>query len=169
MIYKTDFVDVRIRQQILCIGHDTYPLRNVAATRRAVLRPDHRGAVRRFLWSLPVLLFLLLFAVGAFSSDVAAGLVGLLIVGILATRSVTRLVRRLRTPELAQYIIETASSSHAVLTSPDFAKVDIIDAQVKEAINNPYAEFQLQIENAHIGDQIMQYGNHNIGKQATGR
>ncbi|WP_258573152.1 DUF6232 family protein [Streptomyces sp. KM273126] len=166
MTHKTDLVEVKIKQQVLWIGSDAYPLRNVTATRRAVIVPDRLNAVKSFLKSLLVLFVLLIIAmtVGESVSDTLTELATSFAMVLFVVLFIV-LVKRLRTPELYELIIETASSAQTVVASPNFMRVSALDKQVMEAINNPQAEFQLQIENAHIGDRITQHGNRNVGKQ----
>lgn len=166
MPYKTDLVEAKIKEQVLWIGTDAFPLRNVTATRRAVIEPDRWGAVKRSLKSLLALFIFLVIAmiVGESVSGTLKELATLSAMAMFVILIVV-LVKRLRAPELYELIIETASSVQTVVASPDFMKVGALDKQIMEAINNPQVEFQLQIENAHIGDKITQHGNHNIGKQ----
>ncbi|MEV6840385.1 DUF6232 family protein [Streptomyces sp. NPDC051133] len=166
MTHRTDLVEVKIKQQVLWVGPDAYPLRGVTATRRAVILPDRWNAVKSFLKSLLVLFVLLIIAVtvGESVSDTVKEL-AMSLGMILCVVLIVVLVKRLRTPEIYELIIETASSAQTVVASPNFMRVGALDNQIMEAINNPQAEFQLQIENAHIGDRITQHGNHTIGKK----
>jgi hypothetical protein len=164
---RTDLVDVKIENQVLWIGTDAYPLRNVTATRRHVIEADRRGSVKSFVKSVLALFVAMVISVTAgetFSQtlkELAPG-VSVLVFLIL----VIVLVKRLRTPDVHVLSIETPSTAETVIASTDWIKVHALNKQITEAISDPNTEFHVQIENVHIGDKITQHGGYNIGKQA---
>lgn len=166
MTYTNDLVEVKIQRQVLWIGSEAIPLRNVTATWRTAIEPDRGGAVKSFLKSLLGLFIFMVIAgfVGESISDTLGALTPLLVMAGLVALVVV-LVKRVCAPRLHRLIIEMASSAQAAVESSDPVKIETLEKQITEAINNPQAEFHLQIENAHIGDKITQNGNHNVGKQ----
>jgi hypothetical protein len=36
--------------------------------------------------------------------------------------------------------------------------------RITDAINNPAAEFQMRVENVHVGDNVNTYGEYSVGK-----
>jgi hypothetical protein len=61
-------------------------------------------------------------------------------------------------------VIETAGTPNTALVSTDESVVNHLVYQIMDAIDNPQAEFQMQVENFHVGDKIQQFGDHNVGK-----
>jgi hypothetical protein len=62
-------------------------------------------------------------------------------------------------------VIETSNSATTAVVSHDARQIGNLIQMIMEAIDNPQAEFALQVENVHIGDKITQYGDHNTGKR----
>ncbi|MEU9043858.1 MULTISPECIES: DUF6232 family protein [unclassified Kitasatospora] len=162
-------IDVSVSRRVLWIGGDAYPLQHIARARQLVWWPPKRSrTIIRFVRQL----FALVFATATLGALVqnsleksqAAVVPGLLVlVGLVFI--VYRLVTRLRQRALYKLVIETSNSSTTAVVSHDPRQIGDLIQMIMDAIDNPQAEFALQVENVHIGDRINQYGNHNIGKQ----
>ncbi|MFD8786802.1 DUF6232 family protein [Kitasatospora sp. NPDC059599] len=162
-------IDVSVSRRVLWIGGDAYPLQHIARARQLVWWPPKRSwTIIRFVRQL----FGLVFATAILGTLVrnsvetsqAAVLPGLLLLAGLAFITY-RLVTRLRQRALYKLVIETSNSSTTAVVSHDPRQIGDLIQMIMEAIDNPQAEFALQVENVHIGDKINQYGDHNIGKQ----
>lgn len=162
-------IDVSVSRRVLWIGGDAYPLQHIARARQLVWWPPKRSwTIIRFVRQL----FGLVFATAILGTLVrnsveksqAAALPGLLLLAGLAFITY-RLVTRLRQRALYKLVIETSNSSTTAVVSHDPRQIGDLIQMIMEAIDNPQAEFALQVENVHIGDKINQYGDHNIGKQ----
>ncbi|MEU4120429.1 DUF6232 family protein [Kitasatospora sp. NPDC028055] len=159
-------IDVSVSRRVLWVGGDAYPLGNIARARQFMVVPRRSFAIRRFLRALGSLFALLLaisFVSEAQKNDSVKAVGGWVVIALFAL-SVYRLVQRLRMKPLYKLIIETSSSSNTAVVSHDSAEVSTLIRLIMDAIDNPQAEFALQVENIHIGDRINQYGDHNTGK-----
>ncbi|MEV7782214.1 DUF6232 family protein [Kitasatospora sp. NPDC088351] len=160
-------------RRVLWVGADAYPLQNIARARRFEIVPRRGYAVRAFLKAeiLVVVLGAVALAIteniGDSSSPSGLATFAALVVLALFVLNIVKLVRRLRRPILHQLVIETSSSSDTAVVSTDVKEVNHLIGLIMEAIDNPQAEFQLQVENVHIGDQINQFGDNNTGKKVN--
>jgi hypothetical protein len=66
--------------------------------------------------------------------------------------------------ELYELVIETAAGSHRGLVSNGGDMVGDLAIRITDAINNPAAEFQMRVENIHVGDNVNTYGDYSVGK-----
>jgi hypothetical protein len=66
---------------------------------------------------------------------------------------------------LHELTIETAGGSHRGLVSDNGEVVTDLAIRITDAINNPLAEFQMQVENFHVGDNVNMSGDNNVGKE----
>lgn len=151
------------------MGGDAYPLHNIARARQFQLLPPKRSRVIiRFIRQVIGLLVATAVLGSLLGSGANQGttknVIGVVMLALFAV-SLHRLVKRLRMRTVYQLVIETSSSSNTAVVSHDAQQVGNLIQLIMEAIDNPQAEFALQVENVHIGDQINQYGDHNIGKK----
>lgn len=155
-------VDVRVSKRILWFGNEAYPLPNITRTNTRMLTPDRGAAIRKFVISAAVWMF-----VGAVVVGVAPGVLTTLVyLGVLGWQ-VYRLVKLVEFLKLTLFelVIETASGSHRGLVSPDGAVVTDLSLRITDAINNPDAEFRMQLQHFHVGgDYVKVNGTGNIGK-----
>ncbi|QNP72584.1 hypothetical protein IAG44_26260 [Streptomyces roseirectus] len=163
------------RGWILWVGAEAYPLHNIARATTVRIRPRRMAALGQFLAYA-----LLLVVVSGVITEAArhgelnnadSGAVTdlvLLLDAVIGGILVIRLVSVLVTPVYHALVIETAGTPYTALVSTDKTIVSRLVFQIMDAIDNPEAEFQVSVENYHIGDKINMVGGHNnIGKQAN--
>lgn len=166
MSLKHDAIDVAVRQRILWIGREAYPLHNISRTGTVKWKPR----VGFLIWNYIkfVLLWMLLggaaaYAVSTYAKSAAlataAGAVVLVII-VLKTIRVARLLGF----TFYELTIETAGASRRALLSDNEQVVVDLVFRITDAINNPHAEFQVRVENFHVGDNINQHGFINAAK-----
>ncbi|MFG2042958.1 DUF6232 family protein [Dactylosporangium sp. NPDC048998] len=170
---KTETIEVGVRQRVLWIGAEAYPLQNIARVSTAEVVYRKGAAVARFVgytlfWILlGIVALVALFVTGVLQTDeqtelaitVAGGVVGLLIlVRLVALLSL--LLRR----GLWALIIETAGTSHRAVISADKRLITTLVREIVTAINDPSATFSHTITNIVMGDQYNQYGRNSTGK-----
>ncbi|WP_369184385.1 DUF6232 family protein [Streptomyces sp. Y1] len=156
-------------RRVLWVGGDAYQLTHIARARQLAWYPPKRTrVVIRFVRQVFGLAAAatILGAVTANSSNqgAAAAVPGVLLVAGLAY-FVYRLVTQLRQRPLYRLVLEMSNASTTAVVSHDARQIGALIRMIMEAIDNPAAEFAVQIENVHVGDTINQYGDHNIGKQ----
>ncbi|MFF2149095.1 DUF6232 family protein [Kitasatospora sp. NPDC058190] len=162
-------IDVRVSRRVLWIGGDAYPLQHIARARQLVWWPPKRlRTVIRFVRQVIGLLVAAGF-VGALTKNatdqpMARAVPGVLLVAALLF-CLYRFVTRLRQKAVYKLVIETSNSATTAVVSHDARQIGNLIQMIMEAIDNPQAEFALQVENVHIGDKITQYGDHNTGKR----
>ena len=172
---KREVINVRVSRRILWVGAEAYPLHNIARATTVRIRPRRMVALGQFL---AYALVLLIVSAGVVSSashrelaNAGAGTVTNLVLFLdcaLGFVLVVRLVSVLVTPVYHALVIETAGTPYTALVSTDKAVVSELVFRIMDAIDNPEAEFQVQVENYHIGDKInMIGGNNNVGKQGN--
>jgi hypothetical protein len=164
MSRKSELIRVRVSRRILWVGAEAYPLQNIARARAIELPPPRGAAVRHYLGAV---VFFVILGVGAavattrldtvatVSSSALNALHGVMIVaGALIIISTIRLSIKLSARTLYALVIETAGTPFAALIST--AKDTVIDLvhMIMDAIDNPQAEWNLMVENVHIGDKV---------------
>lgn len=170
---KREVIKIRVSRRILWVGAEAYPLHNIARATTVRIEPRRMAAVGQFLGYALLLLIVAGVIVNAAEhgelnnadSDAVTHLVsfiavavGLVLIGRLASVLVKRVYHAL--------VIETAGAPYTALVSVDKAVVSGLVFQIMDAIDNPEAEFQVSVENYHIGDKInMIGGTNNTGKQ----
>ncbi|MFJ2861909.1 DUF6232 family protein [Kitasatospora sp. NPDC087314] len=164
-------IDVRVSRRVLWVGGDAYPLHNIARARQFKLLPPKRSRViirfvRQVIGLLVAAAVLGALLGNGASQTTTKNVLGLVVLALLLAFGY-RLVKQLRMRTVYQLIIETSSSSNTAVVSYDAQQVGNLIQLIMEAIDNPQAEFAIQVENVHIGDQINQYGDHNTGKRAS--
>jgi hypothetical protein len=161
MSIKHESIDVRVSQRILWFGSEAYPLHNITRTNTLRLVPNRGAAIKNYVVSVVLLL-----AVAAVVAGVAPTAAGILVfAGALAwiAAKTIRLVDFLNLT-LYELVIETAAGSHRGLISDNGNVVGNLAVRITDAINNPMAEFQMRVDNVHLGDNITMSGDHSVGK-----
>jgi hypothetical protein len=154
MSYKSKVIDVAVRNQVLWIGGDAYPVRNIARARTVGLRPNRAAAVRRFLKA--VVLWVLL-AIGAAVADAK----GVLLV-VLVIISTIRLIRVLSLKTFYALVIETAGTPHTALVSTDEGTLRELVGKIMDAMHDAAVTFHQAIQNFDLrGAQGVQVGDGN--------
>ncbi|MFD4672316.1 DUF6232 family protein [Lentzea sp. NPDC058450] len=165
---KHDVIDVGVRQQMLWIGSDAYPLKGITRVSSHTWVPRRGLAVWRFaksvagMWFTGVLVLVVLSVVVSVQVDGMPGLdliPVLVLLGLVAATAVkaVRLASWLRS-SFHMLDVETASSSTTALSSRDPSVVRELVGRITHAINHPMAEFQMRVDNFHLGDVITQHG-----------
>lgn len=169
MFYRRNMISIRVSRRVLWVDSEAYPLHNIARVTTKTLKPSFAKILKLVgRWVLVVYVVLMGFAL--YATEGQTTLVGLIMPAVLlflATLLVSGLIRLFMSvtrKSLHQLNIETAGSPYAVLASPNEELVTQISQSIMEAIDNPQAEFQFQVENFHVGDSIKQFGNNNTGK-----
>jgi hypothetical protein len=162
---KTKTIDVRVSRRILWFDREAYPLHMITRTNSVALKAKPGLAIRTYAtsvlpWFIPAVIVL---AVGA--SWVITVPVIVTVLALLAVKTY-RLIEFLNL-RLYELEIETAAGSHRGLVSDDREVVYNLAVRITDAINNPQAEFQLRVENFHVGDNVNMSGDHNVGKVTT--
>ena len=177
MSYKREMIQVGVSRRILWIGAEAYPLHNIARAQTIKLLPKHGAAWVRYVRA--VVLSVLLGVVAAVAinnaeslqadSEARSGLLqlALAVVSVLIVVSTIRLIRALMARTLYALVIETAGTPRTALVTFDESMVTNLVHRIMDAINNPQAEFQTQVNNLHLGDKIQQVGSQSVGKVAT--
>lgn len=159
---KHKTVDIRVSRRILWFGTEAYPLHHITRTNTRKL-PIKRGLVmKRYAASVAPWL-----AVAAVMLVVAPELIAALAVVAILALIVFKTIRLIEflNLRLHELVIETAAGSHTGLVSDNETVVSDLAIRITDAINNPLAEFQIQVEKFHVGDNVNMSGDHNIGKE----
>ncbi len=171
MSYKREFINVRVSRRVLWVGAEAYPLQNIARAQTIKIVPKRGAAVGRYIAAVVLWVILGIVAAAAISSAMRFGYnyqstsgVVVIVVLVLIVISTIRLIRVLSRRTLYALVIETAGTPYTALVSADGNMVTRLVHLIMDAIDNPQAEFQLQVENFHVGDKIQQFGNQNVGK-----
>ncbi|MET8983792.1 DUF6232 family protein [Streptomyces sp. NPDC004539] len=170
---KREVINIRVSRRILWVGAEAYPLHNIARATTVRIEPRRMAAVGEFLGYALLLLIVSGVIVGAAGhgelndsdSETVRQLATFLCVGI-GLLLIARLASVLVKPVYHALVIETAGAPYTALVGTDKAVVSGLVFQIMDAIDNPEAEFQVSVENYHIGDKInMVGGNNNVGKR----
>lgn len=184
MPQKSELIRVRVSRRILWVGAEAYPLQNIAHARAIELPPPRATAVRQYLGAAVLLVILgvgtaiaatKLGTVTTVPSSVLNGLHGVVIVaGALIIVSTIRLFVKLSARTLYALVIETAGAPFAALISTTRNTVIDLVHMIMDAIDNPEAEWNVMVENVHVGDKIggdkiggdkiSVTGSHNVGR-----
>jgi hypothetical protein len=179
---KTETIEIAVRERVLWVGAEAYPLHNIARVSTAELVYRKGRAVARFIGFLLLWVFLGIFALvalfvgGVLDTDEqtsAATRAVATIVGIILLILFIRLLILLSRRKLWALVIETAGTSHRALVSRDRALLDGLVQRIVFAINNPTApaaQFHQTINNYVSGSQYNAGGDqYNASGRATGR
>jgi hypothetical protein len=170
--YKSQLINIQVSRRILWIGAEAYPLQNIARAQTIRIAPDRGAAVRHYLIAVAFWVFLYLGAAAAMKSQslslgnsASEALTAVeWVAAALVVISTIRLIVVLARPIFYALIIETAGDPRTALISTQQHVVTSLVRRIMDAIDNPQAEFQLQVENFHVGDKIQQFGSQNVGK-----
>jgi hypothetical protein len=174
MPHRSGDIDVRVNQQILWVGGEAYPLRNIARAQVVRLKINRVAAFWRFVGI--TLLWLILGLGGSYASRAAQeqgvslpeniGQIVLVAMAVLLAFSTFRLLYLLLQPTLYALVIETAGNPHTALVTRDHATVSRLVQDIMAAINNPRVQFHRVVNNVHIGDR---YGGDRVaGDKVSG-
>lgn len=169
---SSERVDVRISRRVLWIDSNAYPLHNIARAQTIRITPRHETPMKDYkraavIWLIVGGALTILLAATGVRGSALIVLIWIVILILLAMRTI-RLFRELREKTFFALVIETAGTSRTALVSTDEDLMSELVYQIMDAIDNPKAEYQVQIENFHIGDRIHQVGDHNTGKMNLG-
>lgn len=156
-------LDVRVSKRILWFGTEAYPLPNITRTNTQILKPNRGAAIKAYAISVAIWLTTAIIFLSA-APGVFSVLAMLAVLAWIALKTI-RLIELLKLT-LYELVIETAAGSHRGLISKNGKVVADLSFRITDAINNPHAEFQMQVENYHVGDKINMFGDHNMGKVA---
>jgi len=173
MPHRNGDIEVKVSQQILWVGGEAYPLRNIARARVVRLTVRRGAAFGRFLGFTLLWLVLGMGATVALRAAKSQGVhldrnlgdVVLVVTGVLIGLAVLRLLYLLVRPALFALVIETAGNPHTALITTDEAVVSQIVREIMAAINNPAARFKYTVNNIHNGDK---YGGDHVSVSGSG-
>ncbi|MFC0497477.1 DUF6232 family protein [Streptomyces mutabilis] len=172
-------VDLRVGKRLLWVGAAAYPLQNITRVYTFTMMPRRKEATLRFLKRTALILsvaFALTIVAGLTAiadSSMAGGILTFVWIGAVAALvfSIVDLFSVLSAP--AQYVlaVETSGPSIAMVTSSDPHQLDRLVAPIVQAIENPEAEFHVEVEqllvnpsNYYFGDNVNMYGGSgNVG------
>jgi Family of unknown function (DUF6232) len=159
-VAEREYVTVRVSRRILWVGFDAYPLHNIVRAQTRQYPPDTQAMWTRFIGtSVGVLLLALVATIVAMQASEGESALGALLVigagcGLLIILAAYRLSVRLRTPTYYELVIDTSGSAAWVLLTTSYGQVTDLVNNIMDAIDNRNAEFQMRVENYHVGDQI---------------
>lgn len=170
-------VELRISKRLLWVGGAAYPLHNIARVYTFTLRPKRLQAFTAFLrragLTVLVLLFLLVLVDGLLPSEDADNILpAVWAAGVMLLVFHTgALFVVLVSPDHHVLAVETSGPSTAVVTARNAEHLDRLVGYIAHAIDNPEAEFHVQVEtlsinagNYHFGDNVNMYGGSgNVG------
>jgi hypothetical protein len=173
---KSERIEVGVRQRVLWIGSEAYPLSNISRVSSADVVYRKGAAVGRFIgitlfWVLlGVIVLVGLFVGGVLQTDeqtdlaikAVGGIAGLLIL-VQLVKLLSLLTRR----RLWALIIETAGATHRAVISGDRHLIDTLVREIVTAINDPSQTFSHTINNIVMGDQYNQYGRNSVGRVSS--
>ena len=160
MASRRKVIDIAVRERFLWVDDEAYPLVNIARVSSFRTKVNLGRALARFLIRAiiigAVLAAAVFYAGGGAITAVAVRALGL---GVLVSFLIFT-IEVIRRPLFALGV-ETTGPPYALVLSPDRAQIHDLVQRITHAINNPLAEFQVTIENFHVGDSITQIGDRN--------
>lgn len=165
MAIHSELIRIVVSKKILWVGRSAYPLHNIAHVSATDLTANRQRVIRRFIRSLVALGVIWGIALwGATAGGVPA-------LGTLATIALLALAAY-RLWELFDLLkrrfsvleIHTTGGVSQTIVSKSAEEINELHSAITNAISNPAAEFQYNIQNFHVGDRITQVGDRNIGK-----
>lgn len=166
MRIKHEFVDFRISRRTLWVGMQAYPLQQVTRVRPIEVKPRPGRIVATYgrragaTLGLGMVVLLFLSCLGGTAPPSSTVIVCLLTLAALAVHT-ARLIHGLTRPALHILSVSTAGSPRAALVSTDRQLIHDLTFRVVDAIDNPAAEFQIQVEHLEFtaGDR---YGGDHV-------
>lgn len=168
-------VGLRVSKQLLWIGDAYYPLRNVARVYTLTIRPRRKEAVLRFVKRLLIIgavttILALLAAMidssnrGGLDSGGSGGSGGLFVLVVIAAvaaliYSLVEMLSVLGAPAHFVLAIETSGPSTAVVSGRQPDQLRQLAHQIADAIENPEAEFTVQVDTITISPQHYYFGD----------
>jgi len=180
-------VGLRVSKRLLWIGDAYYPLRNLARVYTLTIRPRRKEAVLLFVKRLLIIgavttVLALLAAMidsssrGGLDSSGSGGSGGLSVLVVIAAvaaliYSLVEMLSVLGAPAHFVLAIETSGPSTAVVSGRQPDQLRQLAHQIADAIENPEAEFTVQVDTITIspkhyyfGDNVNMYGGSgNVG------
>jgi hypothetical protein len=165
-------VVLKVSHRWLWVGDAAYPLHNLTRVLTDELKPQRMAAFLNFLkWvGVTLVVFVLLQSLndngslGSSSEADTADLLWLLAFSVVIGLFV-HMVQEMLKPNQHVLIVETASSSMAVVTLPSMEALQGVVRHIVQAIENPQSEFQVVVgrlsvspKNYHFGDNVNIYG-----------
>jgi hypothetical protein len=162
-------ITVQVKDKVLWIGSDAYPVQNIARAQARKLIPGKRQSpVWPFVKTLARWL-----VVGIVASIVVAlahlgsrwNAVVWLVVLVFIAFAVVRMIRDLRKRDIPYYslLIETAGTPREALISDSEEVINTIIGEIMRAINGEPVDWRQPVNNFY-GDFFNQFGDHNVGK-----
>lgn len=166
---KRETINVRVSRRVLWVGSEAYPLQNIARAQALKLTYKRPSPFANYIKALVRCAVLGVIAIVALklaklqsSQPINLVEVAVFALAVIATIRLIVALRKKRT--YYALVIETAGTPNTALVSTDEGVVNQLVYQIMDAIDNPQAEFQMQVENFHVGDKIQQFGDRNVGK-----
>ncbi|MFC7815239.1 DUF6232 family protein [Streptomyces sp. NPDC057367] len=160
---------MRVSRRVLWLRDDAYPLQNIARAKTVEIPTRRTGETLKFLAGgvgmtlFGIILIAILDALPSWGLVTFLGyavrICGIIFYLLLAFALYEILTRKL----LYALVIETSGNPATLVASEDRAVVDDLVVKIMDAIDDPGAEFQVSVENFHVGDRIQQIGNGNTG------
>jgi hypothetical protein len=147
MVDRSETLEVEVRNQILWVGAEAYPVHNIARAQTIALTPRRGRAVFRFVGYVLLWIILGLGAAAAIDSSEFSWLdpnllsVVPAIVGVLILISLIALIRTLARPTLYALVIETSGNPHTALVTKNEHQLRMFVQKIMAAINNPKVEY----------------------------
>jgi hypothetical protein len=162
MPHRSGVIDVEVRNQVLWVGGEAYPVRNIARARVVRLKVRRAAALGRFLGAVLLWLVLGMGATVALRVARSEGLrlgkslgdVVLVVMAVLIAVSTLRLCYLLLRPALYALVIETAGTPHTALATTDRDVVDRIVLAIMAAVDNPTLVFHSTVNHIQHGDRF---------------
>ncbi|MFC9702285.1 DUF6232 family protein [Streptomyces sp. NPDC056943] len=136
-------IDVSVSRSLLWVNRACYPLGNIARVHTYVVVPDRWAAVKRFL--AIVVLPVLVLSVTSGESDEGVAIARFVSLAVLVFALADMLIVLFR-PEHSVLAIETTGVAIALLTSRDASVLSDLVRRIALAIENPEADFHVQVE-----------------------
>ncbi|MFJ7211691.1 DUF6232 family protein [Amycolatopsis sp. NPDC098790] len=176
MSERSGVIGVKVENQVLWVGREAYPVRNIARARVVRLTIRRAAAFGRFLGF--TLLWLVL-GMGATLGlraarsqgvhlDKSLGQVVVIVTAVLIGISAVRLLYLLLRPALFALVIETAGNPYTALATTERHILDEIVHAIMAAVDDPRVVFHKTVNYTRYGDTIggdkFEVGGHGIGK-----
>lgn len=163
---------VQVKDKVLWIGSDAYPVQNIARAQARQLIPDKRkspiGPLLKSAakWVGLAIVASIVASVAHLGSAVNT-IIWLVALGFIAL-AVVRMIQNLNKKDRPYYslVIETAGTPKTALISDNENVIDTIISQIMKAINGEPVNWTQTVNNFY-GDYFNQYGGYNTGKIQT--